>query len=602
MKKIFVFLGMFLLFAFAVNGQEQEYLKHVVKKGERVRQIAKDYGLKSKEVYRLNPGLRKRPKANTILLIPTKNIKKPFLFDGVQMHPVQPKETLYGISKKHKVAIAALMDLNPSLKESGLEIGALLKIPNTKIISKAVLMQQQIDLWAKQYVLHTVVKDDTFYRLTHLYKVSKAQLLTLNPILKEGLKLGAVLKIRKRKESVSSLETIDSMSIDFTDSLFVKQPMSVAFLMPFKFVKNDTLSKEALFSTKNNLANIITDFYLGAELAIDSLRMRGLKIDLRVFDTEKNKDCIEDFLDRKDFEGVDVVFGPVFSQFADRVASQLPEIPVVFPLYSSRQHTFQSPNLIKTATDVASYQELILQHIKATHSGQRIIVVGDEKPNSLLKMAAIGAQLKQSDSIHDVDYLQPENGYIDRERFVTAVDTLGVNWVLLTSNNKVVTADVVNNLKSLPNNPKVKLFAFEKAKNFDKVDNNQLAKMNFTYASSEVFQDSLPEVLNFYENYAAKNHAYPSKYALRGFDVVYDVLLRMSLQVPENTEAFALKGSSKRLNSSFSFDKKTLEEPTYNKAVFLLKYNEDLSIQVFKDLKSTSTVPEQKDSILLISN
>lgn len=597
MKKKFVFLGMLLLFFFAAKGQEQEYLKHVVKKGERVRQIAKDYGLKSKEVYRLNPGLRKRPKANAVLLIPIKDIKKPFLFDGVQMHPVQAKETLYGICKKYNVAIATLVDKNPSLKESGLETGLLLKIPNTKVVSKEVLLQQQMDLWTKQYELHTVVKDDTFYRLTHLYKVSKAQLFALNPILKEGLKLGAVLKIRKRKESVSPVGTVDSISMGFTDSMFVKQPMSVAFLMPFKFFKNDTLPKEALFSTKNNLVNIITDFYLGAELAIDSLATRGLEIDLRVFDTEKNKDCVEDFLDRNELEGVDVVFGPVFSQFADRVASQLPEIPVVFPLYSSRQHTFQSPNLVKTATDVANYQELILQHIKATHSGQHIVVVGDEKPNSLLKMAAIGAQLKQSDSIQEVDYLQPENGYIDRERFVTAVDTLGVNWVLLTSNNKVVTADVVNNLKSLPNNPKVKLFAFEKAKNFDKVDNNQLAKMNFTYASSEVFGDSLPEVLNFYERYAAKNHAYPSKHALRGFDVVYDVLLRMALQEPENTEGFVFKGSSKRLNSSFSFDKRTPDSPTYNKAAFLLKYNEDLSIQVLNDLERATTVQAQKDSI-----
>ena len=167
------------------RGKSRNTIKHVVKKGERVRQIAKDYGLKSKEVYRLNPGVRKRPKANAILLIPIKDIKKPFLFDGVQMHPVQAKETLYGICKKYNVAIAALVDKNPSLKESGLETGVLLKIPNTKVVSKEVLLQQQMDLWTKQYELHTVVKDDTFYRLTHFYKVSKAQLLALNPTLRQ---------------------------------------------------------------------------------------------------------------------------------------------------------------------------------------------------------------------------------------------------------------------------------------------------------------------------------------------------------------------------------------------------------------------------------
>ena len=108
---------------------------------------------------------------------------------------------------------------------------------------------------------------------------------------------------------------------------------------------------------------------------------------------------------------------------------------------------------------------------------------------------------------------------------MASVDTLGVNWVLLTTNNKVVTADVINNLKSIPNDAEVRLFAFEKANNFDKVDNNLLAEMSFVYASSGVLDDSLRRYLDFYAQYLRKNNAYPSEYALRGFDIVYDVLV-----------------------------------------------------------------------------
>ena len=54
-----------------------------------------------------------------------------------------------------------------------------------------------------------------------------------------------------------------------------------ALLFPFKFRKNDTLTKEQLFSSKGKLENIVTDFYLGAEIAIDSLKHQGLSINLK---------------------------------------------------------------------------------------------------------------------------------------------------------------------------------------------------------------------------------------------------------------------------------------------------------------------------------
>ena len=80
MKKEFVFLGMLLLFFFAAKGQEQEYLKHVVKKGERVRQIAKDYGLKSKEVYPVEPGCKKTPQSECNSFNSDKGHQKTFSF------------------------------------------------------------------------------------------------------------------------------------------------------------------------------------------------------------------------------------------------------------------------------------------------------------------------------------------------------------------------------------------------------------------------------------------------------------------------------------------------------------------------------------------
>jgi len=578
----------------SVLGQQKKYITYTVKKGESIRKIAKRYHVKSKDISRLNPDVRRRPKANTVILIPNVNYKEGKVFiTPSQSHIAQPKETLFGIAKLYNVSMDALKGANPALRIDGLKVGMVLEIPNNKLISKEELLQKELKIWSQKYVLHTVVKDDTMYKLLRSYQVSKEQLKQLNPQVSEGLKLGMVLKIKEKikKEIVEVEEFVkdtiiekDSTGVEmFVDNLIYGKTLNVALLMPFKFAKNDTLSKEKLFDDKGNLANIITDFYLGADIAIDSLRNQGVAIHVDVFDSEKSRDSIQALFDLKVFEDKDVVFGPIYSQFANMVASELKNIPVVYPFYSSKQKIFYRGNLVKTAVDKKYFETLIVDHFKKTHVNEHVLIVGDKKIVSKKKMLAIAANLKENDSINEVSFLQPEDGYIDRERFVAAVDTLGVNWVLLATNDVGVTAEVVNNLKSLPNNPQVKLFAFEKEKNFDDVENNVLARMNFTYAGSDMLNDSIPETSSFYGQYLRKNNTYPSKRATRGFDVVYDILMRMA-----SNEESSLRESygipSKRVNSGFYYDKKLLGGPVFNKAVYLLKYNEDLSIEVIKEV------------------
>ncbi len=583
MKKIIFLLIVFLVSTFSVSAQQKKYITYKVKEGESVRNIAKDFDVKSKEILRLNPGLRKRPATNTVILIPNVNYDpNTIVAISKENHIVHPKETLYGISKLYNVSIESLYATNPALALDGLKIGMVLEIPSEKLLSKEELLQQEIDSWAEHFVLHTVVKDDTYYSLTRFYNVSEESLKTMNPKLSEGLQLGMVIKIKEKVDPI----VLDSIaSIAFKDSIVWNKPLNIAMVLPFKFTKNDTLTKELLFSTKNNLVNIITDFYLGAEIAIDSLKKQGIPINVSVYDSENNKDTIQQLVTSKAFETTDVVFGPVFSKHVDMLASQLDSIPVIYPFYSSKQKDFKSENIVQTATGRRILKRTVLDYFNDIYTNEHVVIVSDEKIESKKEMIEISEFLKENDSIDKVHYLQPENGYISNERFVAAVDTLGVNWVLLTTNNKVVTADVINNLKALPNNPEVRLFAFEKANNFDKVSNNQLAKMRFVYASSGVLHDSLQPVSDFYEKYQRKNNAFPSTHALRGFDVVYDVLMRMASDESLSLQTTFEKGASKRLRSTFDYNFKMYGSPVYNEAVYLRAYKDDLTIEVIEHEK-----------------
>ncbi|MDG2281152.1 MAG: LysM peptidoglycan-binding domain-containing protein [Flavicella sp.] len=608
MRKLVLLLSLSLFTFLAACGQQKKYISYKVQKGESVKEIAKKHDVKAKHIMRLNPGLKKKPTADTVILIPNVNYNEEEEKARVaaevaasQNHIAQSKETLYGISKQYNVSIESLKELNPDLLIDGLKIGMVLEIPKEKMLTPEELRQNELDHWAEHYVLHTVIKDDTLYSLTRFYNVSEEELLELNPLLSEGLKLGSILKI-KEKISEERLKELDALV--FKDSVATQDTINVAMLLPFKFTKNDTLSKEQLFTTRNNLVSIITDFYLGADIAIDSIKKQGVHVDLKVYDSENNRDTIKGFIKSDKFKNTDVLFGPVFNHQVNYVAAELKDIPVVFPFYSSKQKTFVKDNIVKTVTSRDVLKDKVLSYFTEIYTNEKILVVGDEKLASRKEFKEIQKFLKENhDSVKEVNFLQPENGYISKERFVEKVDTLGVNWVILTTNNKVVTADVINNLKSIPNDAEVRLFAFEKAGNFDKVDNNMLAALDFVYASSGVLVDSLPGVSDFYAQYLRKNKGYPSEYASKGFDVVYDVLMRMASNDSLSLRTSFEKGASKRVRSTFDYHQKAYGEPAYNTAVYLRKYKKDLSIELLYLKPKTEEIPmEDQENIPLIEN
>ncbi|MEI6866489.1 LysM peptidoglycan-binding domain-containing protein [Flavicella sp.] len=594
MKKI-VLLFVFCLYTFLTAfGQQKEFISYTVKKGESVRKIAKRYELRSKDILRVNPGLNRRPQANTVILIPNVNYneeeekarveakkarveaEKEIL--NSQNHIIQAKETLYGVSKLYNVSIESLKELNSDILIEGLKIGMVIEIPKEKMLSPEEVRQNEFNYWAEYFVLHTVVKDDTSYSLTRHYNVSEDELLSLNPKLTEGLKLGMVLKI---KDILNEDRLLELDELVFLDSIVTKDAIDVAMLLPFKFPKNDTLSKEQLFTNKDNLVSIITDFYLGATIAMDSIRNQGVSVNLNVYDTENDRYIIDSLIKTKQLDNKDVVFGPVFNEHVNRVARKLKGTPVIFPFYSSEQNIFVEDNIVKTVTSRKLLKEEVLKYLVGIYKSEHIVLVGDEKLSSRKELRQIGKYLKEkNNSIKNISFIQPENGYINNDRFVQELDALGVNWVILTTNDKVVTADVINNLKSIPSDAEVRLFAFEKGNNFDKVDNNILADMNFVYASSGFLIDSIPEVSGFYAQYLRKYKSYPSEYASKGFDVVYDVLMRMSSNDSLNLSASFKNGNSKRVRSSFKYEQKAYGEPVYNTAVYLRKFNEDLSVEL----------------------
>lgn len=561
MKKIqLLILFLFLSVAITV-AQQKKYVSYATKKGETIKSIAKYYNLSKKDLLKLNPGVSKRPKPNTIIIVPNKNfgkvVKQTVKVDtNLDLYTVSPKETLFGISKKFGITIEELNAVNPELA-NGVKIGMKLVIPEPSIVQ----VKDSIN-----YVLHPVILDDTFYSLTKKYDVTKDHLLSLNPLLKEGLKLGMLLKIKP-------VDSTEDKIVSFTEKINFDKKLNVVLMLPYQLNKLVDSTIIDNFKKTTSLLNITTDFHLGATMAIDSLRQKGLTINVKYLDTENSKFKLQYIVNKNDFSSTDVIIGPLFFDKAHWVSKRV-KAPVVAPLFSKKQDGISDGNLIKSSPNFALYEDRLLAYMKKTYKGENIIVVNDEKPNNQSKLWRIVNKIKTFDSIQNIAVVKPKDGFIDSENFIKELDTLAKNWVLIISDERVTTSAAVNNLKSFVEDVDIRLFALNKGKNFDNINNSFLGKLNFVFPTSEFMNIEDVNVQRFYEKYNSKNYALPTKYVLRGFDVTYDVLIRLASA--KNLEAGLKGGQSVRLASIFDYDKKMFGS-FENANVFLIQYTRDLN-------------------------
>lgn len=528
---------------FAVScGQQKQYLSYKVKEGETIRSIAKSLDMDTKELLRLNPEVSRRPDANTVIVIP--NSKK------VKELEKGKKRTKTSFNKPATDSIAKAQRI---------------------LERKAFVRDSLLENYQKNYVVHEVKKGDTFYSLVRKYNVSQKELINLNPILEEGLKTEQIIKVKFLEE------VFEEDNFIYKDTITENVSLDIAMLLPFNSQELDTLENVDIFS-RSRLANIVTDFYLGAEIAIDSIRKKGVEVNVNVFDTGKNSSKIDSILLVDNFNDKDAIIGPFYSEEVNLLAANV-KVPIIYPVYSNKQATFTSKRIVKTFPNKSLYRKKLLEYITDNFFEGNVIIVGDGRPASDFNTLQIQEVLAKQDSISKISVVLPEDGYIDSEKFTELLLPNQKNYVVMTADDNVIVASAINGLISLPEFVSVRVFTFDKVSAFNKVDNFKLAKLEFTYVSDEFSNENSEIIKDFNKKYLARNHALPSNYSTKGFDITYDILIRLSSG--KNLETTFDEGFSYRLESKFDYTDKIFKV-TENKGLFIVKYNPDLTLTRLK--------------------
>ena len=562
-----------LLCSFSNFGQG--FTKHTVVKGETVPAIAQKYKVTPFDIYKLNPDSQNGIKENSILLIP-KSIPQPTssvttsktpALNKVTEYTVVTGDTKYNVAKRFGISVEELEFQNPEIKES-LPLGFNLKIKSVAA-PKSVINPEKAQVKESDLLEYTVKAGETLYSLTRLFNLTEASLIGLNPDLSNGLKEGMVLKVPANlsfsKENKNTLK-------DLTKSISNQQKKKLVLFLPFNAskIQNDTVTLVSERLKKDKFLNMTLDFYSGALMAIDSAKVLGMNFDVKIFDSEETKNTTSavSIVSGADFTNTDAVIGPFYQVNVEKVASVLENknIPVISPL--SKEEGKSYANLYQSMPQNDALKNAMFDYMRAKNGN--IIAVVDPKKN------AIKQYLQEYQKGIKLVGVNEKGGFVGdsiKKYFIKN----RMNYVVLVSEKTGVIFTVTNTMQSVLKDYPLQLVILEpnETLDFEEIALSRLTKLKMVYPSASRENETL-ESQQFANAFKKKNRIFPNQYAIRGFDLTFDTMLRLSQG--QTFEESANATVSEQIESKFDYTKK-LSGGYANNGIYILYYDEDLTIK-----------------------
>ncbi|MEM6720154.1 MAG: LysM peptidoglycan-binding domain-containing protein [Bacteroidota bacterium] len=552
------------------------FTNHKVRRKETLFGISKKYGVSQEDILKYNEKVaREGLKKGDRIAIPQYKEKPQKVEEtaettveetrneetSYEIYTVKAKETKWGIAHSYGLTIEELEEINPEIKD-GLQIGQEVKLP--------IRSEKPAVASVEEFVFYDVKPKQTMYSLTRKLGVTEAELLALNPALKDGLKAGMVLKLPVTKTEDANLEVVDAVIVDKFNFLEEANPENVSnivIMLPFKLNEMDMDSidqtKEKL--KKDRLLGYATEFYTGSLMALDSIKKLGFSVDVKVIDNGGKKSSTREAVTTNDFTDVHAVIGPILDGNVEIVASELKSdgIPVISPLTSKK---VDHRNVYQTIPDKKLLEQKMLEFIKKNGQDKNVIIIADKDK------AAIKATLQSILPNHKI-FNPQEGNYIKPDQILPHLREDIENWVILETDDLTLIANVTSVLNSYATSDKRKIVLLTTNKNSNyensgSIYNSHLANLNFHYPSIDK-----PSSLDnqFVKDYKNEYGISPSRIATRGFDITFDILVR--LVYDQNLAKSVRTGTeTSYVENKFKYRKKLLGG-FFNEGIYIVKYD-----------------------------
>ena len=374
---VFIFSFLFVVSAFGQNNPER-FLTHKVKKKETLYGLARKYNVSIEQIKEFNPlidkiGLKKRMQLKIPVYPIIEAPRAVPLKEGLEKYLVQPKETKWRLAYRYGITIQELEQLNPQIKD-GLKIGQEIVIPKrtveeTKALEEAFnyyKVKPKEGFYRLEKKLGVTEAD-----LIALNPTLPETGLQEGMILKIGLQNTGDLKVEDDL-LIEKVRLEDSVLTNTDIKLVAFLPFKSAS------IEFDSVEKTTALLKKRNLHTIALDFYMGMVLAVEKADALGISVKLNVLDSQNKKQSISEQVEAIDWSDVQGLIGPLITANFDYAAQLpvLKNVPMVSPLSSKKIN--QAKHVYQSVSPLASLRNKMVAYLdKIIDTTQNVMIIAD---------------------------------------------------------------------------------------------------------------------------------------------------------------------------------------------------------------------------------
>jgi len=496
--------------------EDISFISHKIKRRQNLAQISSIYGVSESLILKYNDGVE--ISKNNILKIPRiikSNLSKE---NRLKSYVVKPKEGKWRIAYKYGISIQLLEEMNPQIGTI-LKLGQKIAVPNKNEVELKTVEENRDYFEIKNNIQISVLEQKL--------GLNKNSIIKLNPEILDRIEKGIIIKVPVLTKANEDVINLSKKSLQENIINFEKKKFAV--ILPFRLdnFDYDSIQKSTPVLKNDKLLNISLDVLFGVELAVNSYSELGIDVEMDLFDSALNKEEIDKILSENNFENYDFVLGPLTNNLFNYFVSATSDLnlKIVKPL-SKKQNI--DKNIVNTIPNDSILFNKIISHVKKDSISSEKYIISDSRSIDISnKIKKIFPDAKQFFSKIN------ESGVDTKTLVYDDLDSTfvkGKNIVFLETKEQGFVSNVTSILNSFINDTiNIELVTTNKNNAFEGVNisNNYLSNLKFKYASTNKKIDIEKDKL-FLDKFISTYKFFPNKYSLRAYDLVYDMLLRIS--------------------------------------------------------------------------
>ncbi len=348
---------------------DYEPINHVVKKGETVYSISRQYNIPLDAIYAAHPSAKYGIKAGETIVIQQtpQTVEGKYLF-----YTIKPNDTLYSLAQKYKTTVGDIMKANPGVSQTNFKIGDTVRIPvnsgSTRIHTELVEEERLASIDS-----YKVKKNDTWESIAENTGVDEETLKEANDNVAMPQKNAVV--------NIPVIETVQVEKQTITEDPRELEPEGLKEIYDSVHNVNSNVKlldevRIAMLSDEPTSKKDL-DFARGILISLNEMKDAPYKINFKIIDGRSSTETVIDNLD--DFEPNLIVAtaDKAFPAFlADYGNTNSIEIVNVFDVKNDLYE--DNPSMVQLLPPSSYFNEQMADRIFDDYGNCELILVGNE--------------------------------------------------------------------------------------------------------------------------------------------------------------------------------------------------------------------------------